>query len=367
VTRVVVVGAGLLGSAVAYHLSRLGVTVTVLDAGRPAGGTSGSTFAWANAQDKSPDAYLRLNVDGQREYATLAGSLGTDWYHPGGDLLLGAGPAADKVHDKIERHRAVGYPVEELDRAALAALEPSLDPPDGDLVVAHFTSEAWIAVPLLVGRLLEAARAAGAVVRSGCPVDGFDVIGDRIDAVRIGSERVPADLVVLAAGPASEQQAALAGVELPMAPSPGLLVVTEPLATGLRHIVHTGDGAFRPDGGGRVLVSSRAVDATLDPDLRSLDPAAPEVADVVERTAQILPAVRGARVESVRIGVRSVPTDGQPAIGFTESIANLYTVVTHSGVTLGALVGRLVASELSGESVPELEPYRPTRFAAAPA
>jgi len=366
-TRVVIVGAGLLGSAVAYHLSRLGASVTVIEAGRPAGGTSGATFAWVNAQDKAPAHYFELNVAGQREYAALTAALGPEWYQPGGDILIGSGTGIEKIQQKVDRHRAIGYPVDVIDRPALARLEPSLDPPDGELLAAHFTSESWIAVPLLVGRLLDGARAAGAVIRTACLVDGFDHVGGRIGAVRLADERVAADIVVLAAGPGSAAIARLAGHDLPMAPSPGLLVVSEPVAAGLGHIVHAGDAALRPDGGGRVMVSSRAIDATLDPSLRSLAANAPEVTDLVGRAAAVLPALRGVAIESARVGIRSVPADGQPAIGYSEQVENLYTLVTHSGVTLGALLGRLVATELTGGSAPELDHYRPTRFAGAAA
>ena len=366
-TRVVLVGAGLLGSAVAYHLGRLGASVTLVEADRPAAGTSGSTFAWANAQDKSPAHYFELNAAGLREYSALSAELGSDWYHPGGDIVVGAGDGIDTVQARVDRHRELGYPVEALDRAALSRLEPSVGLPEGDLLACHFSAEAWIGVPQLVGRYLEGARAAGVIVRTASRVDGFDRDDGKIDAVRVAGERLPADVVVLAAGPGSEALARMAGEALPMTPSPGLLVVSEPVATGLRHIVHAGDAALRPDGGGRVMLQSRAIDATLDPSLRSLDADAPQVADAMARAAAVLPALRGARAEAVRIGVRSVPADGQPAIGFADGADNLYVLVTHSGVTLGALLGRLVATELTRGPVEELEPYRPTRFASAAA
>jgi glycine/D-amino acid oxidase-like deaminating enzyme len=364
-THVVVVGAGLLGSAVAWNLARTGARVTVVGGRRPASGTSGSTFAWANAQDKSPVPYFELNAAGVREYAELTRTLGSEWYFPGGDLLVGTGDGIDKVQAKVDRHRELGYPVETLDRGALRQLEPGVDPGEGEVLVAHFTAESWIAVPLLVGRMIEAAGLAGADLRIGSPVEGFDVEGGRVTAVRAGGDRIAADIVVLAAGPDSDALAQSVGAALPMSPSPGLLVVTAPLASGLRHIVHARGAAIRPDGGGRILLSSRAVDETLDASVRSLDVEAPEVDTVRQGAAAVLPAVRDARIESVRVGVRSVPSDGQPAIGYLPGFDNLYALVTHSGVSLGALLGRLVAAELTGGPVAELESFRPTRFAGA--
>jgi glycine/D-amino acid oxidase-like deaminating enzyme len=364
-TSVVVVGAGLLGSSVAWHLARSGADVEVVDAGRPAGGTSGSSFAWTNAQDKAPDHYFRLNLAGIREYETLTGTLGSDWHHPGGDVIVARGDRIEALGERIDRHAAIGYPVRRLDRAALSALEPGLVPGDGDLLAAHFHGEAWVDVPLLVGRMLDDARGRGARVRAGTPVEGFSVEGGRVSGIRLsGGRSLSADLVVLAGGPGTERLAALAGAALPMAPTPGLLVISEPVASGIRHIVHAGDVALRPDGGGRLMLSSRAVDATLDPATRSMAPDAEPAREILERAARVAPALAGARLEVARIGVRSVPADGQPAVGFAPGLDNCYLLASHSGVTLGALLGRLVASELLGTTEAQLEPYRPVRFMA---
>jgi glycine/D-amino acid oxidase-like deaminating enzyme len=364
-SRVLVVGAGLLGSAVTYHLARAGTAVTVVDAGRPGGGTSGASFAWLNAQDKTPEAYFALNVEGLAEHARLAATIGTDWFHPGGDLIVGRGEGIGAVHDRIARHAAQGYPVRSLTRYELLDLEPELEPGDGELVVGHFTDEAWIDPPILIGRLLAAARSGGAEVRPDAPVQQVLVAAGRAIGVELdGGERVNADTVVVAAGPASEAVASTAGVDLPMRPSPGLLVISEPIAAGIGHVVHAGDIALRPDGGGRLMLASRTVDAALDPATRSVAIDAEPVTAILERAARLVPALRGAQAESARIGIRSVPADGQPVVGFAPDVEGLYLLASHSGATLAALLGRLVATELAGRPEPVLEPYRPTRFAA---
>lgn len=364
-TSVVVVGAGLLGSAVARHLAHSGADVEVVEAGRPAAGTSGATFAWVNAQEKAPDHYFALNQAGIREYETLTASLGTDWHHPGGDIVIARGERIGALGERIDRHVALGYAVRTLDRGTLAALEPGLAPGDGELLVAHFHEEAWIDVPLLVGRLLNDARRNGARVRSGTAVEALEVRAGRVERVALsGGESLDPEVVLLAAGPATERLAGLAGAALPMAPTPGLLGVTEPVASGIRHVVHAGDVALRPDGGGRLMLTSRGVDATLDPGTRALAVDAEPSREILARAARVVPALDGATLETVRVGVRSVPSDGQPAIGFAPGVENLYLLATHSGVTLGGLLGRLVASELLGATEPQLEPYRPARFVA---
>jgi glycine/D-amino acid oxidase-like deaminating enzyme len=112
------------------------------------------------------------------------------------------------------------------------------------------------------------------------------------------------------------------------------------------------------------MLSSRAIDATLDPATRTMEPDAEPARGVLARAARVVPALDGARLETARIGIRSVPADGQPAVGWAPGLDNCFLLASHSGVTLGALLGRLVASELLGATEAQLEPYRPARFAA---
>ena len=363
-TRAVVIGAGLLGSAVADELTGRGVETVVVEADRPASGTSGASFAWVNAQDKAPEAYFSLNVEGVRSYPALAAELGGDWYHGGGDIAIGRGPDAARLTDRVERHRAAGYPVTELDRAALARLEPALAlPPDGELALAHFPDEAWIDAPVLVERRLARAQERGAEVRRATRAAGFEVSGGRISAVRTDGGTIDADVVLLAAGNGTEALAAGLGVRVPMAPSPGLLATVGPAAPPLRHVVHAGDVAMRPDADGHILLSSRAIDATLDPATRAVAPDAEPCRVLTERAARLLPAITDAPVERARVGLRAVAVDGMPVAGYAPAVENLYLLIAHSGATLAPVLGRLVAGELTGQPDDVLAPYRPTRFA----
>jgi glycine/D-amino acid oxidase-like deaminating enzyme len=74
-------------------------------------------------------------------------------------------------------------------------------------------------------------------------------------------------------------------------------------------------------------------------------------------------SLAGARVEATRIGVRPMPRDRHPVVGPVPGVDGFYVVVSHSGVTLGPLWGRIAAAEiLDGKPDPRLEPFRPSRF-----
>ena len=84
--RCVIVGAGIIGAALAARLAEHDAEVTVVEADQPGRGTSGSSLAWVNANDKPPRAYHDLNVAGMRAWRQWADRLGGDWFRPGGSL-----------------------------------------------------------------------------------------------------------------------------------------------------------------------------------------------------------------------------------------------------------------------------------------
>src|ERR1700730_16331730 len=101
--HVVVVGAGVYGAAVAASLTRRGARVTVVDAGAPAGGTSGATFSWINSCGKQPRTSRDLRVASMQAHRDLAAAVPhSDWYHEGGNLEWAADDAGrEELRDKV--------------------------------------------------------------------------------------------------------------------------------------------------------------------------------------------------------------------------------------------------------------------------
>jgi glycine/D-amino acid oxidase-like deaminating enzyme len=385
-TDVVVVGAGVIGASVAFRLAEAGAAVTVLEAGRVGGGTSGRSFAWTNSNNKTPRAYHDLNVAGMRAHAALAEEFGElPWWHGGGNVEWchdAAERAAQRA--KVERLRAWGYTAEWIDARGLRELEPDVDVAAvGDAPVAFFPEEGWLDPVVYAHAMLRAARRRGATVRTGVRVVGVSVGGGRAAGVRLaGGEHVSADVVVDCAGRWADEVAALAGARLPLAPTAGLLVLTPPVAVGLRRVVHAPRCNVRPDGAGRLMLHADDVDASLRsepapapgpgqawPDAGAPEPGPdhPLARELLARARELLPGVGDARPEAVRVGVRPIPADGLSAVGALPGLDGLYVVVTHSGVTLAPLLGRLVAQELArGEPAALLEPFRPARLVGRP-
>jgi glycine/D-amino acid oxidase-like deaminating enzyme len=365
-TRIIVIGAGVMGASVAYRLAQGGAEVTVLEATRVGGGTSGISFAWTNAHRKPPKAYHDLNVGGMKAHAALRDEFGaTPWWHGGGSLEWEpeAGRAAQR--ENVEQLQSWGYAAEWIDRNQVFELEPDIDPAAiGDAPVAYFPEEGWLDPVVYAHAMLSAARHRhGAKVICGARVADLIMAGDRVSGVRL-ADGTPheADMVVNCAGRWTNEVVREAGLHLPLAPTVGFLVFTPPVASSLSRVVRTTVIDARPDGAGRLALHWNPTDPTLRID-SPLSPSMPEARDMVRRARQLLPSIGDVGPEAVRIAIRPIPGDQLSAIGPVPRISGYYLAVTHSGVTMSPFLGAAVADEIvRGQMRAELTDFRPARF-----
>lgn len=362
--KVIVIGAGVVGSAVAYGLSQRGARVTVLEAARPAIGTSRASFAWINANDKLPRPYHDLNAAGLAEYHRLRHDFGDEFFHPTGQLQVATDPEERAyLRQKVERLGAWDYGAELIDAARARELEPDLVfPPAGAAEYGYFPREGWVAGPVLVHRFLEAAVRAGAEVLYPVRVNELRGQGDRVTGVATTRGEISADVVVDCSGPAAGELLRPLGREIARQSSPGLLLISEPLPTCLGHVTHFPGVHLRPDGAGRVRFGSRQVDETLPSD-GTVSLASEPVHELRRRAGAVLPALAEAEIEAVRVGWRPMPADGYSAVGGVPGVSGYYLVFTHSGFSLGPILGKLVADEIVADRPrAELETFRPARL-----
>ena len=368
--EVVVIGGGIVGACVAHALCEASVRVMVLVAGWPGRGTSGASLAWVNSANKTPEAYHRLNAAGMPAYASLRDRFGPDCgVHLEGALnWVDSDDRRAELRERFERLRAWGYPVEWVPPEQVTSeLAPELRmDPEAVREVLHMPTEGWIDAPLLIQRLLEEVRRRGGAVRCGERVREVRRAAGRVaGVVTERGDWIGAEVVINCAGPEADRVAASAGLRLPMTRVPGLLLVTDRVPVRLRQVVHPPGPSFRPDGGGRVAILTTWTPEGSPDEITpapSLSPP-PAAGAVLAEAARFLPALAVARVEAARLGVRPMPLDGYPMIGPHPELPGFYVVVTHSGITLGPVLGPLVAAEVTtGRPEPVLAPYRVERL-----
>ncbi|HEY3503578.1 MAG TPA: FAD-binding oxidoreductase [Actinocatenispora sp.] len=336
---IVVVGAGIVGASLAYHLAGRGRPVTLVEAGLPGSGATRASFAWIGRPVTSdlPSAPLRyLALDEYRRLETELPGLSIRW---SGSLSWDGfddspGP---RTHD-------------------VAALEPRLlDPP---AVAVHRPDDAAFDPVAVTELLVAAARKRGARVLPGTPATALDHEAGTVRGVRTTAGVVPADTVVVAAGTGTGALCSGIGVDLPVESSPAVLVRLRAAPGLVRTIVATPALEARQLDDGTVLAPAAYRGET---DQAALLATARRVRD---RFAASFTGADGTEVVSVEIGWRPMPTDGEPVIGPPTGTRGLYVAVMHSAITLAAAVGRLAATEiLTGSCAPELAGCRPDRFA----
>ncbi len=363
--KVIVIGAGVMGASAAFRLAQAGAKVTVLEASRVGGGTSGISFAWTNAHSKPPRPYHDLNVAGMRAHAGLREEFGgTPWWHGGGSLEweLEEGRAAQAAN--VERLRSWGYAAEWITPRELAELEPDIDPTTvGDAPIAYFPEEGWLDPVPYAHAMLSAARRHGARLLCGARVSDLMLAGDRVTGVRTtdGTQH-EADVVVNCAGRWANDPVRDAGLHLPLAPTAGFLVFTPPVATSLSRVVRAPMVHARPDGAGRLMLISNVANSMLSIDTKPT-PDMPEARDLVARARRLLPSTGDVAPEAARIAIRPIPADHLSAIGPMPRVRGYYLAITHSGVTLSPFLGAVIADEVvRGRERAELAKFRPARF-----
>ena len=315
---VVVIGGGVLGSAVASNIAARGTTVTlVTDDPRGTTRTSTASLAWVNANGASPDAYRAFRADARAMHARLGADAG--WFLPTGSTTDEVGVAAD------------GYV-------------------DTDRFIAVHRS---------------ALLASGGAVRTGIRVRGLRRLGRRIVVAGDGADspvELMADTVVIAAGTGTARLASSIGADtrrLGTATGPSGFLARVRLDHGLTRIRSAHGLQLRPDGPGVLAAQSLTIEQQL---LERGDHAT--VATVWPALRAELGSALGRQVPEdalIRIdeAARPMSADGLPVVGWVAD--GVYALLTHSGVTLAPPLADLVARDLGTDADPRLDPYRPDR------
>lgn len=351
--RIAVVGAGIVGVTMAWHLARRGADVTLIDAGQPGGGVTSRAFGWINVAHDQPEPLMALRHLATHEWRRMQREVGEalqiDWC---GGLTWRRDPAA--TQRLAREHAACGYDVRLMERAELAAREPNLiEPPE---VAAFAPIEGAIEAGAMTAVIARAAVEAGVTVRYGCAAEALETRGGSVTGVRTADGAVAADTVVLAAGTGSPALAQGFGPALPVAPSPAILLRFR-APQRLVHTIMTGPAMEVRHGGDSRLTAAEDY---------------PEDGDVARIAREALAAIRGAlrgtetlEIESAEAGWRPMPADGLPHLGFQPDINGLYIMAMHAGVTLAPTVSRLATAEIvDGIAVAMLDDLRPGRSAA---
>ncbi|WP_433015244.1 NAD(P)/FAD-dependent oxidoreductase [Kribbella sp. CA-294648] len=225
---VVIVGGGVMGTSIAFHLAEAGVRDVVLVERDGLGSGSTSKAAGGVRANFSDELNIALGVRSLEAFARFGERPGQeiDLHRVGYLFLLSSDEQVDLFEESTRLQNAAGQPTRMLDVAEALRLAPILSP-DG-LVAACFSPNDGHCTPeSVVLGYASAARRLGATLVTGCEVTGIDAVGNEIRAVRTSRGTIATSTVICAAGAWSGPLAAMVGVDLPVTPLRRQIVVTE--------------------------------------------------------------------------------------------------------------------------------------------
>jgi len=215
--EVVVVGGGAVGTSAAYHLTELGITDVVLVERDALAAGSTSKSAGGIRLQFADELNIRIALRSLAEFEAFEERFGVDIaFHQAGYLfLLDSDRDVERFREGLALQAAFGIPSRELTPAEAAEIVPQLEV--GDLLAATYCPRDGYATPeTVVQGYAGAAAARGIRIWQGTAVEGIDVRGERIEAVRTSAGPIATSTVVCAAGVWSKDVAVMAGVDLPL-------------------------------------------------------------------------------------------------------------------------------------------------------
>lgn len=374
-----VVGGGIMGCALAYHLAGEGRGVTLIERGELNAAASGSNagslhvqmlshYARLEGADEAAAAErpLALHVAAVAEWQSLCASLGVDFeLHVDGGLMVAESQAEQRMlEEKVARETRHGVPIAMLAGAEAHARAPYLGPTVR--AIAWCTNEGRLNPCLATPALAAAARARGAQFLPQTPLVSLARDGSGFVA-QTAAGAIRCAVVINAAGPWAGEVAALLGVALPVMRRPLQMNVSERAPAFLPHLVqHAGRRlTMKQASNGNVLIGG-GWPGTLDEAGRARLARA-SIEGNLAVACRIVPQV--ARLHLLRSWtalITRVP-DGNPVLGETPGMPGFFQALPiPNGFTLGPVCARLLAEAVCGRDPGiDIAPWSPARFASA--
>jgi len=356
---IVVVGSGIIGTAVAWQLQACGAGAVLVGDAEPRGASYFSFASLSRFDEPLSEVYALkgLGMSKWRKWERELGDIGLRW---DGEIRWAETPeAAHTLDEKIARASKRGSSARAISRDELARRLPSSKP--AQVLAASFEPEVGQANPRkAVAKLREALVDAGGTLLVGHA--SLRCEGDTI-LVHVGKREVEAASVVVAGGAETAGLLKKLGWEALMRPSPGLLAITEPTAPVLTGTVYVSsvDGPaihLRQLADGRVVIGERSQEYAAS------QPTISHALELFRQAQKSFPMLSATRVDQFTLEWRPMPRDGMPIVGPLPGFPAIYVATSHSGVTLAPAIAELVARELvDGQAAAELSAFRPARFA----
>ena len=383
----VIIGGGVIGTAVAHYLTRAGLRAALVEKHGVASGASGRCEGFVLVNDKMPGYDSRLAAWSQSLFAGIGDETGFDvqWHRTGSLLIAEDAAEMEMAAEFCGQLAAEGLPVQLLDANQTCALEPYLAT---DIAGTMLTDSDGAVNPMALAQgLARSARDGGGRLMAGTEVRSIGrTRTGAIERVITDGGDILTDTVINAAGVGAPAVGRMVGVAIPITPRQGQILVTERtfaitgrkmmefgyLATkfhreGYRRRVDAQmeeNGVafvFEPTGAGNFLIGSSRRFSGFD---RGTDLAV--LGAVARRAARFYPVLKQVRIIRSYAGVRPYTPDHFPIVSKT-AVPGFFVAAGHegNGITLCLATGKLMAEMVTGAPMSmDVGPLCLERFAA---
>jgi glycine/D-amino acid oxidase-like deaminating enzyme len=374
---VVIIGAGIIGCSIAYHLARYRLHVTLIEQGDIAAGSSGACDGLVFLQSKKPGIHLQLAMESHRRFDNLAQRLPmpVEYKKTGGMVLIETETEMAAMAQYVRSQQQSGLDVTLLDAKQARRQEPQLA--KHILGAAHSPLDGQVnPIALTLGFAL-AAKSCGVFVISHSAVRGIDTAGGRVAAVETDAGRIATDIVVNAAGALAPKIGNMVKLTIPIQPRRGQIIVTEACPPMIGHCMisakyiaakyqpklaaASGEGiSIEQTANGNFLLGSTREFAGYDKRTTTQG-----IQHIAAKTAGILPALAQVNVIRAFAGLRPYTPDGLPILGPVKTVSGFIMAAGHEGdgIALAPITGELIAQLIAtGKSDFPLDAFRLSRF-----
>lgn len=378
----IIIGGGVIGCSVAYYLSKLKQKVLIIEKDDIAAGSAGATDGFVAYHTKKPGFHLDLAVKSGQLYDTLSKELEEDIEYEHCGALQ---PIEDELQWKLlsenaQYQKKSGVDVRIIDIKEARALEPQLSP---KLLGALYSPTGGKVNPFkLTMAYAHGAKRKGAVIQTETRVIKLLFDGTRVIGVQTNRGDFFADKVINAAGSWGGMVAKLAGIEMPIKPRRGQLIVTEPVAPFVNttvlcalytvikfkpeaitdeKILRTGNGfVIEQTKSGALVIGGTREFCGFDKS-NTIE----AIETILKRALTFFPGLKNIHVIRTFSGLRPYTKDGLPCVGELKSTPGFVMCAGHEGdgIALAPITGMLLAEQLVyGKSSFSLDPLSPERF-----
>ena len=380
---VIIIGGGIIGSSVAWQLARRKKKVLVIERKDVCSGSAGATDGVVGYHTKKPGLQLDLAVQSIEMFRTLNRDLETNVEY--GLEAGGMQPVEDKdqwdmLASMAAEQRRSGVDIRMISAEEACSIEPNLNP---DIYGALWSPTGGKVNPLaMTFGFARAAKRLGAVYLTETEVTHILTEGGRAVGVNTSAGEFRADCIVDAAGAWAGKVAALAGIDLPIRPRKGQLLITEPIGPFLRATVQCAMYnviKFRPETikdpavlklGSSLSIEQQESGGLIIGGTREFADFEEEntfeaVETMVKRAVRFFPALKDVSIIRCFSGFRPYTPDGLSMMGEVRTLPGFYMAAGHEGdgIALSPITGRLMAELIAdGKTSYDITPFSPNRF-----